>query len=150
MKMSLFFYPLMALAAIYLVTYGLGDLPGELLAVPACWYLASAALDITRTARAGRVVVSARETAAPFRIITGRFGLRAAILAQVAIESLAATVMVPAILGHDPLHLPSVALFCSLAAAFHTYGYLSNRHHADMTRGHSRIKTFDVGASAAR
>lgn len=125
--MSLFFYPLVALAAACLVTYGLEDLPGELLAIPVCWYLVSAALDIVRTARAGRGAVSARETAVPFRTITRRLGLRAAIPAQVAIESLAATVAVPVILGHGPLHPPSVALFCVLAAAFHTYGYLSNR-----------------------
>ena len=147
---SLFFYPLSALAAAYLVTYGLEDhLPDGLMAVPVCWYLASAALDIAGTARAGRAAVSARETAAPFRVITGRFGLRAAIPAQVAIELLAATVAVPVVLGHGPLHPPSVAIFCVMAAAFHTYGYLSNRRsYPETGAGHTPIKSSDAGASA--
>ena len=74
-------------------------------------------------------MVSAREAAAPFRVITKRMGLPAAVLVQVAIETAAATIATPVILGHHPLHLPSASLFCTVAAVSHTYGYLRNRRH---------------------
>ena len=109
----------------------------------------TAALDIARTARTGRGEISARETAVPFRIITGRLGLPPAILVQISLESLAAALAVPAILGHPPLHPPSAATFCVLAAAFHTYGYLANRPgRPNTSAGHPDIKSSDVGASA--
>ena len=128
MRTKLFFYLVVAALAATLVTFRLDHLPDHLLlAGPISWYLASAALDIIRTSRAGRGMVSAREAAAPFRVVARRMGLPAAILVQVAIETAAAAIATPVILGHHPLHLPSASLFCTVAAASHTYGYLCNR-----------------------
>ena len=128
MRTKLFFYLVVAALAAILVTFRLDRLPDHLLlAGPVSWYVASAIFDIARTSRAGRGVVAARETAVPFRAVAKRMGLPAAILVQVAIETAAATIITPAILGHHPLHLPSMSLFCTVAAAAHTYGYLCNR-----------------------
>ena len=131
MRTRLFFYLLVAAVAAVLVTFRLDHIPDHLLlAGPVSWYAASAIFDIARTSRAGRGVVAARETAAPFRMVARRMGLPAAILVQVAMETAAAAIATPVILGHHPLHLPSVSLFCTVAAVSHTYGYLCNRRHS--------------------
>ena len=69
--------------------------------------------------------------------------------AAAAMISVSGTVAITAILGHGPLHPPSVAIFCVMAAAFHTYGYLSNRRsYPETGAGHTPIKSSDAGASA--
>ena len=128
LRNKLFFYLMVAVLAAVLVTFRLDHIPDHLLlAGPVFWYLAAAALDIARTSRAGRTAVAARETAVPFRVVAGRMGLFAAVLVQVSVETAAAVIATPVILGHHPLHLPSVSLFCVVAAVSHTYGYLCNR-----------------------
>ena len=104
----------------------LGGLPPYVVWPVIIWYGASLILDLYGTLRAGPGAISRREVSIPFRMVTARAGLAAAVAAQVALEVCLALAAAPLILGHDVLYMPAVAAFCGAAAVSHTYGFASN------------------------
>lgn len=119
-----FFYLVAAGVAAGVVA--LGGLPPYVVWPVIIWYGASLILDLYGTLRAGPGAISRREVSIPFRMVTARAGLAAAVAAQVALEVCLALAAAPLILGHDVLYMPAVAAFCGAAAVSHTYGFVSN------------------------
>ena len=67
-------------------------------------YAGGLAADLYTTARLGREAIGAYETAWPFRTVTARAGVRAAVAAQVCLELLCVMAVIPYVItyGADP------------------------------------------------